>query len=212
MTDISPLSGMSLIGVTLMYFVSGGNSVVAITLGVAVCVGVGQCADMMSDLKAGHLIGAQPRRQQLAQLAVGWLGVPVALGVLALLWGDGGGFGPGAESGLGAPQGDALQVILQGLSQGDAPLEKYIAGAAVGLVLGLHPVSGLGVLIGLAMYLPFEVTVTYAIGCVIAMSLGRIKSREWMSDTLIPLAAGLIIGEALTNITAVLIRLATGAA
>ena len=210
MTDISPLSGMSLIGVTLMYFVSGGNSVVAITLGVAVCVGVGQCADMMSDLRAGHLIGAQPRRQQLAQLSVGWVGVPVALSVLALLWGDGGGFGPGTS--LGAPQGDALQGILNGLSQGDAPLDKYAAGALVGLVLGLHPVSGLGVLIGLAMYLPFEVTVTYAIGCAIAMGLQRVKSKEWMSDSLVPFAAGLIIGEALTSITAVLIRLATGAA
>jgi len=212
MTDISPLSGMSLIGVTLMFFVSGGNSVVAITLGVAVCVGVGQCADMMSDLKAGHLIGAQPRRQQLAQLMVGWVGVPVAVGVLALLWGDGGGFGPGAASGLSAPQGDALQGILNGLAQGDAPLEKYLAGSVIGLVLGLHPVSGLGVLIGLAMYLPFDVTVTYGIGCLGAMILARFKSRAWLSESLIPFAAGLIIGEALTNITAVLIKLATGGA
>lgn len=212
MTDISPLSGMSLIGVTLMFFVSGGNSVIAITLGVAVCIGVGQCADMMSDLKAGHLIGAQPRRQQLAQLMVGWVGVPVAIGVLALLWGDGGGFGPGATSGLSAPQGDALQGILNGLAQGDAPLEKYLAGSAIGLTLGLHPVSGLGVLVGLAMYLPFDVTVTYAIGCLGAMILAKYKSKVWISDHLIPFAAGLIIGEALTNISAVLLKLSLGGA
>ena len=82
MTDISPLSGMSLIGVTLMYFMSDGNVVSAIILGVAVCVGIGQCADMMGDLKSGHLIGAMPRRQQIAQFAVAWLGVPIAVGVL----------------------------------------------------------------------------------------------------------------------------------
>ena len=195
-----------------MFFLSGGDSTTAVILGVAVCVGIGQCADMMSDLKAGHLIGAQPRRQQLAQLSVGWLGVPVALGVLALLWGDGGGFGPGSASGLSAPQGEALKGILEGLSLGEAPLDKYVAGAAIGLALGLHPTSGLGVLIGLAMYLPFSVTLTYAIGCLIAMYLSTVKSRDWMSDTLVPLAAGLIIGEALTNITAVLIRLSVGAA
>ena len=210
-TDISPLSGMSLIGVTLMYFLSGGDSVVAIILGVAVCVGIGQCADMMSDLKAGHLIGASPRSQQLAQLGFSWVGVPVAVGVLYLLWTpDGGGFGPGAASGLSAPQGDALQGILLGLASGDAPLDKYIVGAVIGLSLGVFPISGLGVLVGLAMYLPFSVTLTYAVGSVIAIGLEKSKGRTWMSSHVVPFAAGLIIGEALTSITAVLIRLATG--
>lgn len=207
-TDISPLSGMSLIGVTLMYFLSGGDSVVAVILGVAVCVGIGQCADMMSDLKAGHLIGASPRSQQLAQLCLSWVGVPVAVGVLYLLWTpDGGGFGPGAASGLSAPQGDALQGILKGLASGDAPLDKYISGAIIGLSLGAFPISGLGVLIGLAMYLPFSVTLTYAVGSVIAIGLERSKGRSWMGSNVVPFAAGLIIGEALTSITAVLIRL-----
>ncbi|MEE2643350.1 MAG: OPT/YSL family transporter [Myxococcota bacterium] len=211
MTDISPLSGMSLIGVTLMFFLSGGDSVVAVILGVAVCVGIGQCADMMSDLKAGHLIGAQPRRQQLAQLAVAWIGVPVAIGVLYLLWGsEGGGFGPGAASGLSAPQGDALRGILDGLRSGDAPLDKYIAGGGIGLALGFHPVGGLGVLIGLAMYLPFEVTLTYAIGCFGAILLQRRLGRQWMSDTLVPVAAGFIIGEALTSIVIVILKISLG--
>ncbi|MGB0639704.1 MAG: OPT/YSL family transporter, partial [Myxococcota bacterium] len=95
MTDISPMSGMSLIGVTLMFFLSGGNVVPAIILGVAVCIGIGQCADMMGDLKSGHLIGAKPKKQQLAQFLVCWVGVPVAVGTIFLLWGGGGGFGPG---------------------------------------------------------------------------------------------------------------------
>ena len=105
---------MSLIGVTLMYFLSGGDSVVAIILGVAVCVGIGQCADMMSDLKAGHMIGASPRSQQLAQLAFSWVGVPVAVGVLYLLWTPDGEVWSWGSFGLSAPQGDALQGILQG--------------------------------------------------------------------------------------------------
>ena len=206
MTDISPLSGMSLIGITLMYFLSGGNQVVAVILGVAVCIGIGQCADMMSDLKAGHLIGAQPRTQQLAQLSVAWVGVPVAVAVLYLLWGDGGGFGPGTA--LTAPQGEALEDILTGLSQGQAPLDKYVAGAGIGLALGLYPISGLGVLIGLAMYLPFSVTLTYAIGCVSSIYLEKRKGSTWIADTIVPLAAGFIIGEALTSITSILISLA----
>ena len=209
MTDISPMSGMSLIGVTLMFFLSGGNVVPAIILGVAVCIGIGQCADMMGDLKSGHLIGAKPRKQQLAQLLVCWVGVPVAVGTIVLLWGDGGGFGPGNAE-LSAPQGTALAAIMESLQAGAAPLDKYIAGGAIGLGLGVHPAGGLGVLIGLAMYLPFNITVTYGLGCAANLWFVRNKGDRWIGDTLVPVAAGFIIGEALTSLGVVLYQLAMG--
>ena len=90
-------------------------------MGVAICVGIGQCADMMTDLKSGHLIGALPKRQQLAQLMVGWLGVPVAVFAVFMFW-ESPGFGPGKA--LSAPQGQALATILDSLIQGDVVIEK----------------------------------------------------------------------------------------
>lgn len=210
MTDISPISGMSLIGVTLMFFLSGGQVVPAIILGVAVSIGIGQCADMMSDLKSGHLIGATPRKQQMAQFAVSWVGVPVAVGVLYLLWGEtGGGFGPESAE-LSAPQGTALAAIIDSLKAGAAPLDKYVAGAGIGLALGIFPIAGVGVLVGLAMYLPFPITLTYGVGCFAAMALEKRQGATWMGDTLVPVAAGFIIGEALTSLTVVLLQLAMG--
>lgn len=209
MTDISPLSGMSLIGVTLMFFMSDGNAVASIVLGVSVCIGIGQCADMMSDLKSGHLVGAIPRKQQIAQFAVGWIGVPVAVGVLFLLWGDGGGFGPSNPE-LSAPQGAALAGVIDSLGQGAAPLDKYAGGLAIGLGLGVFPIAGLGVLVGLAMYLPFSITLTYGIGCLTSIGLSRKLGDAWVGSTLVPVAAGFIIGEALTNLGATLIQLAVG--
>ncbi len=209
MTDISPMSGMSLIGVTLMFFLSGGNVIPAIILGVAVCIGIGQCADMMGDLKSGHLIGAQPRRQQLAQFLVCWIGVPVSVAVIALLWGDGGGFGPGNPE-LSAPQGTALAAIMESLQAGAAPLDKYAAGAAIGLALGVYPIGGVGVLVGLAMYLPFNITVTYGLGCFTSIWLKKKRGDRWIGDTLVPVAAGFIIGEALTSLGVVLYQLSVG--
>jgi putative OPT family oligopeptide transporter len=209
MTDISPLSGMSLIGVTLMFFMSGGSVVPAIILGVAVCIGIGQCADMMQDLKSGHLVGATPRKQQLIQFCVCWLGVPIAVGVIFLLWGDGGGFGPGNPE-LTAPQGQALAAIMDSLQAGAAPLDKYLAGATIGLGLGIYPVGGVGVLVGLAMYLPFAITLTYGLGCVASIVLKKRKGDRWMSDTLVPVAAGFIIGEALTTLGVVLFKMLVG--
>ena len=209
MTDISPMSGMSLIGVTLMFFLSGGNVVPAIILGVAVCIGIGQCADMMGDLKSGHLIGAQPKRQQLAQFLVCWIGVPVSVYVIHLLWGGGGGFGPGNPA-LSAPQGTALAAIMDSLQAGAAPLDKYAAGAAIGLALGVFPIGGVGVLVGLAMYLPFNITVTYGLGCFASIALRKRRGDRWIGDTLVPVAAGFIIGEALTSLGVVLYQLLAG--
>ncbi|MCB9591295.1 MAG: OPT/YSL family transporter [Sandaracinaceae bacterium] len=213
MTDITPISGMSLIGVTLMFFLSGGNVIAAIILGVAVSVGIGQCADMMQDLKSGHLIGATPKRQQLAQFAVAWVGVPVAVGAVYLLWHgyDSPGFGvPGAE--LSAPQGAALASVIDSLRAGSSQLDKYAAGTAIGLGLGIFPISGVAVLVGLAMYLPFYITMTYGVGCFASMALQARFGKRWIGDTLVPVAAGFIIGEALTSLTIVLVQLATGAA
>ena len=213
MTDISPLSGMALIAVTLIFFISSENITAAILVGVAVCMGIGQCGDMMTDLKSGHLIGAIPKRQQLAQFALSWIGAPIAIGAVFLLWSSGpdgmNGFGT-IESGLTAPQGQALASVIKSLSVGDVALEKYVGGAAIGAGLSVFPLGGIGVLVGLAMYLPLGVTLTYGLGCLVSIWLSRRKDNAWMGATLVPIAAGFIVGEALTNLGASLFRLAAG--
>ncbi|MFK7985767.1 MAG: OPT/YSL family transporter [Sandaracinaceae bacterium] len=220
-TDISPLSGLALIAVTLMLGLSGGNVLLAVTVGVAVCIATNQCADMMSDLKTGHLIGGVPRRQQLVQFGVAWIGPAIAIGTTLLLWADGpggeNGFGPDSpacqEQGAGclpAPQAAVLQSMVESVLSGDSPVDKYLSGAVIGGALALFPVGGLGVLIGLAMYLPFEITLGYGIGCAIHMGLAKWKGKRFIGDVLVPIAAGLIVGEALTSLTLTLIRLASG--
>ena len=106
MTDISPMSGMALISVTLMMFLLNGNIAGAMVVGVAVCVAIGQGADMMQDLKTGFMIGGRPIKQQIAQFCVTWMGAILALGAVYVLWTNGpdgqGGFGPGTA--LPAPQ------------------------------------------------------------------------------------------------------------
>jgi putative OPT family oligopeptide transporter len=210
MTDISPMSGMALIGVTLMFFLTAGNVAASVMLGVAVCVGIGQCADMMQDLKTGHLVGSQPRRQQIIQFATAWLGAPVAVGTVFLLWSAGpdgaGGFGPGTD--LTAPQAGALQAILEGLGRGDVPLDKYVAGTVIGGALGVLPIGGVGVLVGLAMYLPFSITLGYGIGCIASMAMVQRYGNRWYASSLVPVAAGFIVGEALTSLGVTLFRLA----
>jgi putative OPT family oligopeptide transporter len=212
-TDISPLSGLALIAVTLMLALTANNVALAVAIGVAVCIATNQCADMMTDLKTGHLVGGVPRKQQLAQLSVAWIGPAIAVGTTIVLWSSGpdgaNGFGPGTA--LPAPQAGALTGMIEGVVSGNAPLDKYLAGAGIGGALALFPISGLGVLVGLAMYLPFDITLGYGIGCLAAMGLEKWKGRRFNGDVLIPVATGFIIGEALTSLTLTLITLAGGA-
>ena len=201
MTDISPMSGMALISVTLMMVLLNGNVAASMVVGVAVCVAIGQGADMMQDLKTGFMIGARPIKQQVVQFAVTWLGALVALGAVYALWQSGeggqGGFGPGTS--LPAPQGGALMGIIDAVKSGNVPVDKYLMGALVGGCLGAAPMSGLGVLVGLAMYLPFSITLGYGIGCLSQMAIQRVKGLEFCEHKLVPLCAGLIVGEALTG-------------
>jgi uncharacterized oligopeptide transporter (OPT) family protein len=222
-TDISPLSGLALIAVTLMYFLTGGNITASILIGVAVCIATSQCADMMQDLKTGHLVGSVPREQQVAQLIVSWIGPFIAIGVLMVLWSAGPadaagnptpGFGPDSvacieQSGgcLSAPQADVLKGIIEALRDKDAAVDKYIGGATIGGALSIFPIGGIAVLVGLAMYLPFSITLAYGIGCLIAMALEKTQGTAFIGRKLVPVSAGLIVGEALTALAFNLVKL-----
>jgi uncharacterized oligopeptide transporter (OPT) family protein len=90
--------------------------------------------------------------------------------------------------------------IIDAVSSGDVPLDKYLAGGVLGGLLGAAPMAGLGVLVGLAMYLPFYVTLGYGLGCLVHMAIRKGKGTTFCDQKLVPFAAGLIVGEALTGV------------
>ena len=64
LSDWSPISGMALLTVVLVMLLAGTGAVVgAVLIGAALCVAITLAADMMQDLRTGHLVGAQPKRQ-----------------------------------------------------------------------------------------------------------------------------------------------------
>jgi len=200
-TNWSPLSGMTLIAITLFIFISNGlgdraSVIAAVMVGAAACVAMSQATDLMLDLKTGYLVGAIPRRQQIAQFAGVWLGPILILWLIFWLH---------KESPLGgekyaAPQGQALASVISGILGGDVPGWKYLAGAGLGAVLSASGIGGLGVLVGLGFYLPFDIVLTYTIGTVLRMTSDRWKGNEFSENVGIPIAAGLIVGEALVGV------------
>jgi putative OPT family oligopeptide transporter len=202
MTDISPMSGMALISVTLMMFILNNNVAAAMVVGIAVCVAIGQGADMMQDLKTGFLVGGRPVKQQIAQFCVTWIGAIVAIFVIVLIWksGPNGANGFGENTAFPAPQAGALMGIIDGVMNGNIPMDKYMLGGTIGVLLSAAPSAGLGVLVGLAMYLPFSITLGYGLGCLINMYLLRKYKSGFYENKLVPLSAGLIVGEALMGV------------
>lgn len=174
-----------------------------------------QCSDLLHDLKCGHLLGAAPRRQFVAQLCGALTGalagsaaylmlIPNAAAALALL-------GKGHE--LPAPSVVQLEAVAEAFQSGFAnlptgtPLAMLLAAAAgVGLTLleRLSPPrirrfvpSPVG--IGLAFVVPANVGVSIFIGAAIALLAAKIF-KNWCTRYLITVCAGIIVGESLTGV------------
>jgi len=212
-TDWSPISGLALIGVTIVLMIgvagaSGASQAAvlpAVIIGAATCLAAGQCADMMQDLKTGFVVGAKPIKQQILQICVTWIGPMIALAVIAILW-AGPKFGPGTK--IAAPQAVALNETINAIVGGEAafPYTKYIGGTIVGGLLAFSGIAGLGVLVGLSMYLPMAYILPYGLGCIIHMILSKVKGKRWCEDFGVPVAAGFIVGEACIVLTLSLIK------
>lgn len=214
MTDWSPISGMALLTVVLVLLLAGSGSVVgAVLIGASLCVAITLAADMMADLRTGHLVGSKPARQQATELALVGIGPIVCMLTLLLiaqvnLQQTGAAFGPGTPT--VAPQAQALQAVIQGVQGGELPYFLYLFGAILGALLGLGSFAGLGVLVGLSVYLPFIYIATYGIGCVANIVLGAFKGRRWTEEWGVPFAAGLIVGESILALILNIYVLATG--
>lgn len=201
-TNWSPLSGMTLVGITLLIIVThgmerGDSIIAAIMVGAATCVAMSQATDLMLDLKTGYLVGATPRMQQIGQFAGAWLGPIVVIGVIFVLH-NAEGYGLGSEK-LPAPQAQALASTIDGIMGGDVPTEKYASGAILGGILSAL-MGGLGITVGLGFYLPFNIVLTYSLGTLGRELSDRFKGKTWSEEVGIPIAAGLIVGEALVGV------------
>jgi len=197
-TNWSPLSGMTLVGITLLIVLTQAfgmerddSIIAALMVGAAMCVAMSQATDLMLDLKTGYLVGATPRMQQIGQFAGAWLG-PIVVIVLNES------HGLGSEK-LPAPQAQALASTIDGIMGGDVPTQKYAAGAVLGGILSAL-MGGLGITVGLGFYLPFNIVLTYSLGTLGRELTDRMKGQTWSEEVGIPIAAGLIVGEALVGV------------
>jgi putative OPT family oligopeptide transporter len=196
-----------LLGVPLIATSAGGvgGPAVAVLLGSIICTAAAIGGDNMQDLKTGHLVGAHPARQQIAQL----LGVVAAALVMAPvldLLSNAYGFGartPEHPSPLRAPQATLMASVAKGVYGGDLPWRFVLIGAGLAAALAAFDfwlgrtkkafrVPVLAVAVGL--YLPVELSVPIALGAAMTSGSGTSGPARLLT------AAGLITGEALLGV------------
>ncbi len=94
-------------------------------------------------------------------------------------------------------------------SKDPIPVKKYLAGALIGLLVSLLVSPGLGVMIGLSLYLPFEYMIVFGIGGLLSIFISRKYGTRLAEDKGIPIAAGLIVGDAIVGIIDAIIKVAS---
>ena len=210
-TNWSPLSGMTLIAVTILIVIAGAGELgkpaiimSSLVVGAAICLAVSQASDMMLDLKSGYLVGATPKKQQMAQFVGAWLGPIIVIILLLALHKT---YGIGTDD-LPAPQADALASVIEGIVNKDVPVYRYVAGGTLGFMLAASGLGGIGVLVALGFYMPFNIVLTYSIGCLLRIICNRACGDRWSEEIGIPLAAGLIVGEALIGVGIAIVKVA----
>ena len=224
----SPVSGVGILSIvscaTVLVFVFPPTevtrpSLVAFALFVTAIVFA--CAtisnDNLQDLKTGQLVGASPRRQQIA-LIVGVIAgaavIPPILNLLAQSNGFAGAPNVGviAQNPLPAPQATLISALAQGVIGGSLDWKMIGIGLLVGVgVIVLDEMLGLlkmlripPLAVGIGIYLPMSATFAVVVGAVISHWYNeRVKgspSAARLERLGVLVASGLIVGESLFGV------------
>jgi len=227
----NPISGVTIATVLtaslILVLILGGDSekgpAAAILIGAVVCCAAAIAGDNMQDLKAGHILGATPQKQQIMQM-VGVVSAALVMPLVLQLLLTAYGFGPATEANpdsLAAPQATLMQSVAEGVFSGDLPWPMIYAGMAIGVFVILldqyqesrgsdFRIPVLAVAVGI--YLPFELDSAIMLGGLIAWAVSRyqkskasevgdFETQEAKSENAgLLFASGLITGEALIGI------------
>ena len=209
----NPISGVTIATILfssllLLAILGTGSSVgaaSAIMVGAVVCCAAAIGGDNLQDLKAGHILGATPWKQQVMQI-VGTLAAAVVLGlVLDILHTA---YTIGSPT-LSAPQATLMKSVADGVFTGNLPWNFVYIGGMIAVILIMidlrqekigsdFRVPVLAVAVGI--YLPITLTVPIFLGGMInhlGKKAGGSKASEKRG---LLMSSGLITGEALMGI------------
>jgi len=205
-TDTAPIGAMGKVTQLLYAVLPGAKGIASINLMAAgtTAAAAGAAADLLTDLKSGYLLGANPRRQFLAQFYGVFFGVFAVVPAWYLMVPD-----KKALEAFNPPATNMWKVVADLLTQGVHMLPRtalwaIVLGALLGVALPLIEKlwpkakaclpSAMG--LGLAWVVPFQNSLSFLIGAVI-VTVWQKWNQKNSGSFAIPIASGLVAGESL---------------
>lgn len=197
----NPVSGITIttLLITCVIFVMLGWTervylISAMTMGCVACCAICMAGTTAQDLKAGYLLGATPRSQQLAEI-LGVVIPSIALGYTIYILNQA--YGIGSKV-MPAPQATLMSMVVKGVISGDLPYALVGSGAVLGLVMIVLRIPVLPFALGL--YLPLSLSAATMVGGLVRAYVDSKNPSEHAQEKGILLASGLIGGDACIGI------------
>lgn len=219
-SDITPVGAMGKI-MQLTYGVLIPQSTTANLMTASITASsAGSAADLLNDLKSGYLLGANPRRQFMAQFLGIFSGTAATVLGFYLLVPDATALlGVGSEAPrFPAPAAQAWKAVAEVFKYGLANMHPshqaaMVWGLGIGTVLvlaerfwprfkaAIPSATGLG----LGLILPFQYPLSMLLGALIAWAWTR-RDKDSAEAFLVPIAAGLIAGISIVGVLVAVIN------
>ena len=214
-TDTTPIGPLGKVTQLTFGVLNPGNMSVNLMSANITAGSAGSAADLLTDLKSGYLLGANPRKQFLAQFFGIFIGTIVSVLAFSILVSDPKVIG---SDQFPAPAAQTWAAVAKALSKGLDALEpgkvrSIIAGGVFGLVFALLPVlfpkkqkyllsvSGFG----LAWIFQWYYGVLFFLGALIAWGFQR-RRPALAEEFTLPVASGIIAGGSLMGVALIFIQ------
>lgn len=208
----NPVSGMTIFTLLLaaLLLIAIGvtgeeGKMAALVVAGVVCCAACAAGDMSQDLKTGHLVGATPMNQQIAQIAGVAIAALVTTPVLMILNSDSA--NPIGSASLPAPQANFFKSITEAVFAGQIPWPMLFSGAGVAVLLIIldeiaarkkWPFRLYVMPVAVGVYLPISTATPILLGGLLGYFFARKPGRGVNRGVLV--GSGLIAGEAVTGI------------
>lgn len=208
-TDTTPVGAMGKITQLIFGALSPGKVNVNLMSANITAGAATSAADLLTDLKSGYLLGANPRQQFIAQFSGIFVGTIVSVLTFAVLVPNAQVLGTDQFPAPAAQTWSAVAIALgEGLSSlGAAKLWLIFAGGAVGVVLTLAPALlpkyetylPSASAFGLAWVFHWYYGLLFFLGAVVALMLER-RKPELAEEFTLPVASGVVAGGSLMGV------------
>ena len=207
-TGIDPMEIFGLIVLLFVAAISDTPQMQLFFVAAIIAVACGLGGDVMNDFKAGHVLGTSPKAQVIGQAIGGLVGAGIAAVVMYTLITAYGAdaFGPGKD--FVAAQASVVATMISGIPN----IGAFVAGLVIGIILYWMGLPAM--MVGLGVYLPFYMTLSAFLGCIVklvydAVVRNRDKSlseeeraakKEKADQTGLVVASGLLGGESIVGV------------